>query len=173
MKDSGVEWVGEIPKHWKVSRIKYERSNQKYSLVDGPFGSDLKSEHFIENGEVYVIESGFVTKGTFKQTREFKTISQGHFEKIRRSECFEGDIIISKIGEYYGMSSVLPNLGRPTVISGNSCRLKISSKNDVDFFHSSLLNMRYLGVIQREVNQTGQPFISLGVIDNLRVFVPP
>ena len=23
MKDSGVEWIGEIPKHWKVTRLKY------------------------------------------------------------------------------------------------------------------------------------------------------
>ena len=23
MKDSGVEWIGEIPKHWKVSKFKY------------------------------------------------------------------------------------------------------------------------------------------------------
>lgn len=23
MKDSGVEWIGEIPVHWKISRIKY------------------------------------------------------------------------------------------------------------------------------------------------------
>ncbi|AIN19277.1 hypothetical protein CH54_1924 [Yersinia rochesterensis] len=22
-KDSGVEWLGEIPKEWKVSRVKY------------------------------------------------------------------------------------------------------------------------------------------------------
>jgi len=173
MKDSGVEWIVEIPKHWKISKIKYERSKEKYSLVDGPFGSDLKSEHYVDNGDVFVIESGFVTKGSFQQTREFKTISKDHFEKIRRSECFEGDIIIAKIGEYYGMSSILPNLGRETVVSGNSCRLKISSENNVEFFHSVLLNLRYQGVIQREVNQTGQPFISLGVIDNLHVFVPP
>ena len=173
MKDSGVEWIGEIPNHWKLSKIKYERSKEKYSLVDGPFGSDLKSEHFVDNGDVFVIESGFVTKGSFQQTREFKTISKNHFEKIRRSECFEGDIIIAKIGEYYGMSSILPDLGRETVVSGNSCRLKISSNNNVEFFHSLLLNLRYQGVIQREVNQTGQPFISLGVIDNLYVFVPP
>ena len=24
MKDSGVEWIGEIPKHWKISKYKYE-----------------------------------------------------------------------------------------------------------------------------------------------------
>lgn len=23
MKDSGIEWIGEIPKHWKVTRLKY------------------------------------------------------------------------------------------------------------------------------------------------------
>ena len=23
MKDSGVEWIGEIPKKWKISKVKY------------------------------------------------------------------------------------------------------------------------------------------------------
>lgn len=27
MKDSGVEWLGEVPEHWKVSKVKYEYEN--------------------------------------------------------------------------------------------------------------------------------------------------
>lgn len=27
MKDSGIEWIGEIPAHWKVSKVKYELTN--------------------------------------------------------------------------------------------------------------------------------------------------
>ena len=173
MKDSGVEWIGEIPKGWKLSRIKHVKSKEKYSLVDGPFGSDLKSEHFVDDGKVIVIESGFVTKGSFIQTRDFKKISYSHFEKVKRSQCKEGDIIIAKIGEYYGMSSVLPKLSSESVISGNSCKLTVSIEVNREFVHLFFILLRYKGVIQREVNQTGQPFISLDVINNLPILVPP
>ena len=41
MKDSGVEWLGEIPAHWETLAL----SRVTLSRCDGPFGSGLKSEH--------------------------------------------------------------------------------------------------------------------------------
>jgi type I restriction enzyme, S subunit len=38
MKDSGVEWLGEIPGHWQVTAI----GRLSTSRCDGPFGSGLK-----------------------------------------------------------------------------------------------------------------------------------
>lgn len=160
------------PDKWIKTKIKYVKAKENYSLVDGPFGSDLKSIHYEEDGEVIVIESGFITKGIFKKVRKFKKISLEHFQKIKRSSCEEGDIIIAKIGEYYGMSSILPDLKALTVISGNSCKLKVSDKFDKKFIHYSLLNLRLSGFIQREVNQTGQPFISLDIINSLPIRIP-
>lgn len=173
MKDSGVEWIGKIPSHWDIKRIKHLRSKDKYSLVDGPFGSNLKSIHYVENGDVYIIESGFITSGKFRFVREFKTITSEHFETIKRSECNEGDIIISKIGEYYGMSGILPKLDKRTVISGNSISLTLNSEMNNQFVHQIILQHRINGTFKKEVQQTGQPFISLGVVDNLTIPTPP
>ena len=33
--------------------------------------------------------------------------------------------------------------------------------------------LKFRGIINNEINQTGQPFISLGTINNLIVFLPP
>ena len=39
-KDSGVELIGEIPEHWKVSRVKYLVDPTKYYQIgDGDHGS--------------------------------------------------------------------------------------------------------------------------------------
>lgn len=43
MKDSGVEWVGEIPAHWEVKRIR----DIADSLQTGPFGSQLHADEYI------------------------------------------------------------------------------------------------------------------------------
>jgi type I restriction enzyme S subunit len=173
MKDSGVEWIGEIPEHWVIKKTKHIRSGDKFSLVDGPFGSNLKSEHYIDNGDVYIIESGFVTSGEFKFVREFKTISKEHFETIKRSECFEGCIIMSKIGEYYGMSGILPKLDKLTVVSGNCISIKISKNHNTKFIHKVLLQHWKNGTFKKEVQQTGQPFISMTMVDNISFPIPP
>jgi len=172
MKDSGVEWIGEIPRDWDIKKIKYLKSSKKYSLVDGPFGSNLKTIHYVDDGDVYIIESGFITSGKFQYVRDFKTITNEHFETIKRSECNEGDIIISKIGEYYGMCGILPKLDKRTVISGNSVTLTISKNHNTKFIHQVIIQHRINGTFKKEVQQTGQPFISLGVINNLIIPTP-
>jgi len=172
-KDSGIEWIGEIPKHWELKRLKHIRSKDKFSLVDGPFGSNLKSEHYIEDGDVYVIESGFITSGKFRYVRQFKTISLDHFETIKRSQSFEGCIIMSKIGEYYGMSGVLPKLDKPTVISGNCISIKLDNDINKFYIHHTLIQHWNNGTFKKEVQQTGQPFISMTMVDNISFPLPP
>ena len=173
MKDSGVEWIGEIPSHWELKKTKHIRSKDKYSLVDGPVGSNLKSVHYVENGDVYIVESGFVTSGKFKFGREFKTITKEHFETIKRSECFEGCIIMSKIGEYYGMTGILPKLDKPSVVSGNTISIKISDSFNTNFIHKVLLQHWKNGTFKKEVQQTGQPFISMTMVNNIVFPIPP
>lgn len=47
-KDSGVEWLGEVPEHWDIKRLKYLLNNR--GLVRGPFGSDLRKDSFVDEG---------------------------------------------------------------------------------------------------------------------------
>jgi type I restriction enzyme S subunit len=174
MKDSGIDWLGEVPEHWNIKKIKHIKSKEANAFVDGPFGSNLKSEHFIENGDVYVIESGFITSGIFEQKRDFKTISYEHFLTINRSSCKGGDIIIAKIGANYGMSGILPELEKPAVVSGNSLKLSVDTeKNVTEFIHYFLLNLKLTGSLEVIVNATAQPALSLGTLNDVSIAIPP
>lgn len=165
--DSGVEWVGKIPRHWNVCRLKHIKAKEPNAFVDGPFGSNLKSEHFIDNGDVYVIESNFATTGVL-DTLQLKTISNRHYGTIKRSSAKEGDIIIAKIGARYGSSSILPHIDKTAVVSGNCLKLTVDS---------SLVNTNYVNELLRVskandamddgVNVTAQPALSLGGLNNL------
>ena len=48
MKDSGVEWLGQVPEHWIVSKLKYESE-----VVD----CRNKTPEYFENGEYFVIRT--------------------------------------------------------------------------------------------------------------------
>lgn len=173
MKPSGNKWLGNVPAHWILSRLKHVKAEAKNAFVDGPFGSNLKSEHFIDDGDVYVIESNFATQGRI-DTESLKTISNEHFVTINRSETRGGDIIIAKIGAQYGKASILPALDKPAVVSGNSLKLTINQKScDVKFVNWHLANLKELGVMEDIVNATAQPALSLGEMNNLPMLVPP
>lgn len=173
MKDSGVEWLGEVPMEWEVTKLKYIKSPIPNAFVDGPFGSNLKSEHFIEGGDVYVIESNFATQNKI-DTNELKTISFKHFESISRSEVNAGEIVIAKIGAQFGKSSILPKLDKRAVVSGNS--LKLTVNNEVCstiWAHFQLLLLKMNSEIDLLVNGTAQPALSLGGMNNLNFLLPP
>ncbi|TBY49362.1 restriction endonuclease subunit S [Rhizobium leguminosarum] len=173
MKDTGIEWLGEVPEHWEVKRIKHVKAPIANSFVDGPFGSNLKSEHFIDDGEVYVIESSFATQGRLNPD-DLKSISMDHFQTIKRSEAIEGDIIIAKIGAQFGKSSILPRLDKPCVVSGNSLKLTIdNSKISTQLVHWQLINLKNCGAVDVGVNGSAQPALSLGDMNNLPILVPP
>ena len=172
MRDSGVEWLGEVPEHWDVCCLKHIKGDDKGSFVDGPFGSNLKSEHFVDNGDVYVIESNFATTGLL-DTAKLKTISTEHFETISRSETTEGAIIIAKIGARYGMNSVMPALDKKAVVSGNSLSLKINEQAmNVQYCHHLLTHLKQEGAMDDGVNVTAQPALSLGQLNNLPFLRP-
>lgn len=172
MKPSGIEWLGDIPEHWEVSKIKYVKSSIKNSFVDGPFGSNLKSIHFIDNGDVYVVESGFITTGKFLD-KAFKSISKEHFETISRSQCIEGDVIIAKIGANFGMGAILPKLDKLSVISGNSLKITLNDKkiNKQYFVHLLSVYKKRGGFIEI-VNASAQPALSLGGLNLLKMPLP-
>lgn len=173
MKYSGIEWLGEIPEHWEVKKLRHIKAPIKNSFVDGPFGSNLKTEHFIENGDVYVIDSGFITSGKFEFNREFKTISFEHFLTVNRSECNYRDIIIAKIGANFGMSGILPKLEKPSLVSGNTLKLTVNKdKYDIDFIHKQLLCLKWAGEIDLLVKGSAQPALSMGPMSELSFAIP-
>ena len=74
MKPSGVEWIGEIPTHWKKSRLKYE------SLVPVQYGLNINSDLYVEQGIRFIrttdiTEDGeLIDKGVYLETESVEEI---------------------------------------------------------------------------------------------------
>jgi len=173
LKPSGIDWLGDVPEHWSIKRLKHVKAKTKNAFVDGPFGSNLKSEHFVSDGDVFVIESGFATRGRINEAA-LKQIELDHFLTIRRSETKGGDIIIAKIGAYFGLNNILPELTRPAVVSGNSLKLTVDQSEILTkFAHYLLLHLKWAKAMDLLVNVTAQPALSLGGMNTLGIVVPP
>jgi type I restriction enzyme S subunit len=173
LKPSGVAWLDDVPVHWEVSKLKYIKASIPNAFVDGPFGSNLKTEHFVSDGDVFVIESGFATRGEMNE-ENLKTIEMEHFQTICRSATSSGDIIIAKIGANFGLNHILPRLTKPAVVSGNSLKLTIHPKScTAAYFHYQLLHLKWCGAIDLLANITAQPALSLGGMNTLSCVRPP
>ena len=165
--------AGALPEEWETTTIESIKATSKNAFVDGPFGSNLKSIHFVKHGDVFVIESSCVTSGKFIP-REYKTITSEHFKTISRSECFAKDVIIAKIGMNCGMCAELPKLRKRSIVSGNSMKITINQSKMLNFMFISYMNQaKKEGRFDSLVSESAQPALSLRVLNPFVLPSPP
>ena len=104
MKDSGIEWIGIIPKDWNTTRIKYLSTGEFNSFVDGDW---IESPVIIDSGIRYYT-TGNIGDGIFKcQGNGF--ISEKTFDILHCKYAYPGDLVISRLNAPYGRSCIIPN----------------------------------------------------------------
>lgn len=116
MKDSGVEWLGEVPAHWQSKRLKFLASNIKA----GPFGSALTKDMYVNSGyRVYGQEQ--VIPGDFSIGDYY--IDQTKFAELAQYEIRPDDLLISCVGTF-GKIAVVPVDAEPGIINPRLIRLR-------------------------------------------------
>ena len=100
MKDSGVEWIGEIPKEWVIQKIKSISSRINVGVVIRP------SEYFDENGTVPFLR-GINVKEYLISSDNMVYINESSNRILSKSQVHTDDILIVRDGSI-GTSCVVP-----------------------------------------------------------------
>lgn len=110
-KDSGIEWIGEIPKHWSLKKIKHT------TYVKGRIGwQGLRSDEFLEEAESLVVTGTDFIEGKIN----WKTCYQIPIERYNEDiniQLKENDLLITKDGTI-GKVSLVKNM--PKIATLNS-----------------------------------------------------
>lgn len=148
-KDSGVEWLGEIPEHWDRKRIKFELKYQK--------GKNPKEITLEETLDIYL-------------SMEFLRSNSKKIQYVKNKkdliEVNSGDILLlwdgSNAGEFIK--------GKKGILSSTMAMIKLNSINKQFAWH-------YLNIVERQLRETtvgmGIPHVSGEELNNLMMLIPP
>lgn len=100
MKDSGVDWIGEIPKEWVIQKIKSISSRINVGVVIRP------SEYFDENGTIPFLR-GINVKEYLISSDNMVYINESSNRILSKSQVHTDDILIVRDGSI-GTSCVVP-----------------------------------------------------------------
>lgn len=89
MKDSGVEWIGQIPKDWSISPLKYN-----YEVVAGATPESSKSDYW-DGDIVWITPADFKTRDVYVE-KGSRYITKLGFDSCSTSIIPKGNIIFSK-----------------------------------------------------------------------------
>ncbi|MFB2848598.1 restriction endonuclease subunit S [Aeromonas veronii] len=170
MKNSGVEWLGQVPEHWITHALKYAASSCKKSFTDG----DWIETPYISDEGVRLIQTGNIGIGHFKE-QGFRYISERSFKTLKCTEVKPNDVLICRLDGPVGRSCLAPHLDVKMITSVDNAILKPSDDFDAEFLVYLTNSVGWLEWIQ-DICRVGGGFrlrISRTMLGEQIIPVPP
>ncbi len=166
MKDSGIEWLGEIPKHWEVKKLKYiskinpSKSSSRFSKNSDQKVVFLPMERVSENGEI-----------SNEIKRPIKEVWEGftYFEKY--------DVLLAKITPCFenGKGAYLNDLDSEVGFGTTEFHVFRPNLNIVlaDFFYNIIQSEMFMTLGEENmVGSAGQKRVPNSFISNFEAAFP-
>lgn len=163
MKDSGVEWLGEVPEYWNIVKLKY--------LIHGLIDTEHKTVPFDDEGEFFVARTSDIRGGKLDLNGAKRTNQSGYIEWTKRGAPKKGDIIFTREAPA-GEACIVPVddricLGQRTVL------IKLNESSLASGF---ALWSLYGGLASRFITELSQgstvSHINMADIPNIPVLLP-
>lgn len=166
MKDSGIEWIGEIPENWEACRVKNVAELFGRIGFRGYTSEDLNKEG---EGAITLSPSNMLPMGM-----DYSNVTYLSWFKYHESpeiKIQNGDILMVKTGSSYGKVSYVEDLPKEATINPQILRIvsKINSKYLGYYMQTTLFTYQVEGSV---VGGT-IPTISQEKIYNFYVSLPP
>jgi len=168
MKDSGIEWLGQIPAHWKSPRAQ--------DCADLKVGYAFSSDSFL-HGEsdvgVKLLRGDNVTTGALRwgeRTRRWSEVTPG----ISHLLLQENDVVIgmdgSKVGRNYAL---VKSEDLPLLLVQRVARLRPKQRIMPQYLFFSIANPRFHMHVDLEKSDPAIPHVSGWAIAHYPVLLPP
>jgi restriction endonuclease S subunit len=160
-KDSEIEWLGKIPKHWTITPFKH--------IISFINGYAFKSDTYTEDG-IPIIRIGDVQKSiNFIET---KKVPKEYWDELPEMRIYYGDILIALTGATIGKSSTY-QYHNPALLNQRVALIRPKS-NCVPSFVKYLIQMNiFREYILVECNGGAQGNIGKEEIGNFSFQLPP
>lgn len=164
MKDSGVEWIGEIPKDWKVFHYKH--------IVEQTIDNRGRTPEVNEKREgIPLFELDSIGNRNPDFTKVSKYISKDSYEKFIRNDLKKGDVLFGTVGSV-GKLSILETDDLCCIaqnIVGYRFKKEHNSLYWYFYFQSELFKQMYMQFNKGNI----QSSIKISDMANGYVVVPP
>lgn len=159
-----------IPIGWNILKLKYLKSDKKFSIVDGPFGSQIHADEYVNEGVPFIRGVNIDYNGNFFKDN-LMYISEKKYKELKRSAVVENDLIIGKTGSV-GKIGVFHGFEKG-IISPNCLKLTLKKELCVDFIKYYLISDVGQKQISGNSSNSSRETINIGQFSNICLIIPP
>jgi type I restriction enzyme, S subunit len=159
-----------LPPGWAVVGVDDLVSSSR-DVTDGPFGSNLKTEHYTADG-AFVVRLQNIGDGEFIHAPAY--ISLHHFEHLRKHDVQSGDVVVAMLGADLPRACVVPQSLGPAIVKADCVRLRPDGAKADSRYVSWCLNSSVVREQAEElVHGVGRPRLGLKWFRMLRLPLAP
>ncbi len=165
--------IGVLPNDWEVSSLATcADKNVKWSITGGPFGSNLKTTDYTDDG-IQIIQLQNIGDGYFDNSSIVYT-SEEKANQLLSCNIYPGEIILSKMGDPVARACFIPNDANRYLMASDGIRFVNDSKFTNKKYLHDYINSIYFRKRAFEVsNGSTRLRIGLPQLKSLLIPIPP
>jgi type I restriction enzyme, S subunit len=164
-----------LPERWRWTQLGELADTKGRAIVSGPFGSNISSKFFVEDG-VPVIRGSNLTTGAQKFVDDgFVFVTPEKAKELGNVDAVRDDIVLTAAGSL-GQVGIIPDKTRfPLyIISNKQMRVRLNRElTDPLFAFQWLSSPAVVEYIQRQNTGSSVPLINLSIVRRIPVALPP
>ncbi|NVZ11441.1 restriction endonuclease subunit S [Allochromatium humboldtianum] len=165
MKDSGIEWLGEVPAHWEVMPFKRH-------LIFLTSGSRGWAEHYSDEGALFIRISNLTRDSIQIDLSDIQRVTVPEGAEGERTKVQSGDVLFS-ITAYLGSVAVVPEELEPAYVSQHVALARLDQQHLLPAW-AAYVTLSFIGKTYLETQGYGGTKIQLSLDDvaNLVMTLP-
>ncbi|HLR69574.1 MAG TPA: restriction endonuclease subunit S [Virgibacillus sp.] len=163
MKDSGIEWIGEVPEHWNLGKVGYLFEITLGKMIQP--SSKRKGDELVPYLKANNIQDGFIT---YEKVDEMYASPS----EIKRYELEYNDLLVCEGGDV-ARSAFVEEYLDGYIFQNALHRVRGTEKGDVRYLHYLLNMVRNSGYIDLLVNRATIAHFTKDKFSSLKIPCPP
>lgn len=169
MKDSGIEWIGEIPDDWMFEKFNLICSTITDYVASGSF-ADLKNnvQYYDDENYAMLIRTLDVSNKNDNISRVY--VNESAYNFLKNSNLYGGEIILPNIGASVGDVYIVPKLYKKMTLGPNTILFKTRYNDKYYYYYFCSKFGRECLILLAQ--SAAQPKFNKTELRRLRVLVP-
>ena len=171
IEDGEIESYNNLPNTWLWSRLANTVVDHSSDIVDGPFGSNLKSTEYQDEGKP-ILRIQNIKSNQFID-KNIKYVSNEKYNFLKRHQFKPNDVIVTKLGDPLGLACRVPLDFKSGVIVADLIRIRPSSSYINYDWLTLLINSIVIQSQFRKITKgTTRPRMNLTIMRNVIIPLP-
>ena len=165
-KDSGVEWLGEVPEHWIISQLKFNTLD----IQTGPFGSQLHAEDYVEDG-IPLINPAHMIDGLIVPDPQV-SVDDATWLRLKRHSLAAGDLILARRGEL-GRCAIISEEQDGWLCGTGSLKAKLTSQIEPEYAYLLISSKGVVSELSLESKGSTMQNLNTETLGRVKLPMPP